>query len=565
MARLAFPSQDFFSRQYLCRLALVFAGYFLLGKLGLSVPFTDWNVSPVWPPAGIALAAVLIWGVRIWPGIALGAFCVNFFSPVPHTAALAMAAGNTLSALIAGSLLHRLPAFDRSLRRLPDVLALAMVGAGAGPAVAATVGTIALYLNGLRPWSASSSSWLMWWAGDGIGILLFAPLLLTLSSLRTMQWRLQRIAEAAILLLGTFAVAEVVFDERLLSKTAAHVLAFGLFPFVMWAAVRFGIFGASLLGSALALAAAWETAIGRGPFVQYGPLQNAALLQVFLALISITGVVLAAVVREREAAEIALAREQQLLRERDQAEAERKLAQDALLRSEKLAVAGRFAATIAHEINNPLAAITNVVHLLGTSPMPERARELVKTLEAQVNRVCYVARQALSFYREPSAPVRVRLADVLDDILNLYGPVLSQQGVSIEKRFSAAGEVEAYPVEMHQVFSNLLTNAVEAAGHGGHVAVEISDDMNGSVQVAIRDDGAGIADAIRDRIFEPFFSTKSGKGLGLGLWVTRGIVERHGGRIEVTSLAREDLHATQFTVVLPKRLARPAARAERAS
>ena len=123
-----FEVRDFFSREYLVKLAVVFVGYFVGGKLGLSVPFTDWNVSPVWPPAGIALAAVLGWGLRVWPGIVLGAFCVNFFSPVPHAAAFGIALGNTSSALIGGYLLKRVPGFDRSLLRLRDILALGCAG-----------------------------------------------------------------------------------------------------------------------------------------------------------------------------------------------------------------------------------------------------------------------------------------------------------------------------------------------------------------------------------------------------------------------------------------------------
>ena len=546
MPRLMSSVRDLLSREYLVKVVVVFGGYLVCGKLGLSVPFTDWNVSPVWPPAGIALAAVLIWGFRVWPGIALGAFCVNFFSPIPHGAAFGITIGNTSSALVAGYLLNLVPGFDRSLFRLRDVLALATLGAGVSTAVAATIGCITLYLSGLRPWSAFSSSWVVWWAGDGTGVLLFASLILSATAHWPKQASIKRVAEAALLLLSALGFAGIVFDERFVSKAAGHVLAFGLFAFVMWAAVRFGVFGTSLLGSALAIIAVWETARGGGPFVQYTPFQNAALLQVFVALISITGMVLAAVVREREAAEDALAREQQLLRER-------KMAEEALLRSEKLAVAGRFAATIAHEINNPLSAITNIVHLLRTSPMPEGTRQLVSTLETEVSRVCHVARQTLSFYRETTSPVQLRLADVIQEILNLYAPRFEQHGVAVEKRFSTAGEVEAYPVEMHQVFSNLLLNAVEAAGQGGQVEVEIADGLNGCAHVTIRDNGPGIPEAIRDKIFEPFFSTKSGKGLGLGLWVSRGIVERHSGRIEVTSTTGEDLHATQFTVVLPKR------------
>lgn len=176
---LTFSIRDLFSRQYAVKVAVVFGSYFICGKLGLAVPFTDWNVSPVWPPAGIALAAVLVWGFRVWPGIALGALCVNFFSPIPHAAAFGITVGNTSGALIGAHLLHQVPGFNRSLIRLRDVLALATLGAGASSAVAATAGTVTLYSSGLHAWSGFGSSWLMWWAGDCIGVLLFAPLLLT--------------------------------------------------------------------------------------------------------------------------------------------------------------------------------------------------------------------------------------------------------------------------------------------------------------------------------------------------------------------------------------------------
>lgn len=538
------------------QMLVVFAAYFVAGKLGLSVPFTNWNVSPVWPPAGVGLAALLICGLEIWPAVALAALCVNFFSPVPHLAAFGIAMGNTLGALMSAYLLQRIPGFTRSLLSLRDVLLFAVV-APLGPTVAASIGSASLYLNGIHAWNHFSASWLMWWAGDTVGVLVFAPLIMSAARVRAEHRMATRLAEALLLLAGVLAICRIAFDDRLVSKPAGYLLAFSLFPFVMWAAIRFSVFGTSLVSSALALVAVWRTSAGHGPFVQYTPLENAALLQTFLALISLTGMVLASVVYERERAKDALLLEQQLLREREQAEAERLLTQQALLRSEKLAVAGRFAATIAHEINNPLSAITNLVFLLGRESLPEATRKLVTVLASEVRRVSEIARQTISLYRETASPIRVKLADVIEEIVTLYSPRLNQQAMSIEKNFSAAAEIEAYPVEMHQVFANLLLNAMEAAGEGGHISIDVSETADDRSCVVIRDDGPGIPEGIRTKIFEPFFSTKTGRGLGLGLWVTRGIVERHGGEILVSSETGAN-HSTEFTVLLPKAFGAPA-------
>ena len=133
------------------RLTIVLAAYFLAGKIGLAIPFTSGNVSPVWPPAGIALAAILVWGYGMWPAVLAGAFLVNFFSPVPHPASLGIAVGNTGSALVAAWLVRKIPGFRAALSRLQDVLALVLLG-GLSTAIAATIGVTTLNLTGVKPW-----------------------------------------------------------------------------------------------------------------------------------------------------------------------------------------------------------------------------------------------------------------------------------------------------------------------------------------------------------------------------------------------------------------------------
>jgi PAS domain S-box-containing protein len=292
------PMQEFARARYFLRLAAVFLLYLAAGKLGLSVPFTSGNVSPVWPASGAALAAVLLWGYGIWPGIAAAAFLVNFWSPIPPLAALGLAVGNTSSALVGGYLLRRIARLEISLVKLRDVLALVTLGALASTPVAATGGTTTLFLTHVRPWSTFWTAWRVWWFGDAMGVLIVTPLFLTGWELRRYFSRTRGI-ELLSLLVSAIATSFVIFSRGLGVSVHDDVLAFAVFPFVIWAAIRFRVAGASLVSFLIATIAVWGTALGYGPFVEHSPVHNAVLLQLFLAVISITGLTLAAVISER--------------------------------------------------------------------------------------------------------------------------------------------------------------------------------------------------------------------------------------------------------------------------
>ena len=302
---------------FLIRLTIVLAAYFLAGRIGLAVPFTSANVSPVWPPAGIALAAMLVWGYPMWPAVLLGAFLVNFFSPIPPTASFGIALGNTSSAVVAAWLLRRIPGFRPALSRLQDVLALVLLGA-LSTTVAATVGVTTLNVAGVKPWSGFASAWLIWWLGDAMGVVVIAPLILSFSRLARLHG--ERRLEFAGLASAAFGVSFLVFDHRLGLGVADNVLAFVVFPFVIWAAIRFGIAGSAVVSALVAGVAIWATAAGLGPFVQPNPIRGATLLQVYLGVISVSGLALAAVSAEREAVAGALQTVQELARWREQAE-----------------------------------------------------------------------------------------------------------------------------------------------------------------------------------------------------------------------------------------------------
>lgn len=308
-------------RSYWVQVLVVFVAYYAAGRIGLSSPFTSNNISPVWPASGIALTAVLLFGYRVWPGIAAAAFLVNF-GTIPVVAAVGLGCGNTLAALTGAFLLTRLAHLDVSLSRLRDVLWLILYGSVCSTMVSASIGVTVLFAAHVHPWSGIASAWLIYWLGDAMGILLMTPLLLSLP--RLLRWRGgAQFTELAILLGLLSLVSILIFDDRILLPIKLHVLAFAVFPFVLWAAIRFGVSGCALSMLFIAVIATAETAQGSGPFAQDTPLTNALLLQAFFGVLSLSGLTLAAVITEREDLEIS---RQQLIREQVLGEARLQLA-----------------------------------------------------------------------------------------------------------------------------------------------------------------------------------------------------------------------------------------------
>ena len=234
--------------------------------------------------------------------------------------------------------------------------------------------------------------------------------------------------------------------------------------------------------------------------------------------------------------------------------------QDALIANEKLAVAGRLAATIAHEIHNPLDSVSNLLYLMRNGATPEESKQFMDMAEQELARVTQISRAMLGLYRESKAPVLVDLKEMLQEILLLMERRFGDMGVILSTDLPSNISVAAFPAELRQVFTNLITNAAEAAGHGGEVRVSVSPSSNGSgtagqkspegATVVIADNGPGISEDVQNHLFQPFFTTKGEQGTGLGLWVSRGIVNKHGGIIELTSDTSDSEHGTVVSVFL---------------
>ncbi len=243
---------------------------------------------------------------------------------------------------------------------------------------------------------------------------------------------------------------------------------------------------------------------------------------------------------------------------------ERKRTDEALRRAERLAAAGQLAAAIAHEINNPMQSLTNLLSLISyKTSLDENAHQLIAMADAELSRMSHITRQMLSFYRQSSVPVAVNVGEVMEEVLELFVMRMRSNRIRLKRKYDFSGEIQGFAPEIRQVFVNLLNNAVEAVGQGGQIQVHIAHSKDWrteaqGVRVMVADNGPGISRELRCRIFEPFFTTKAEKGTGLGLWVVRGIVDKHGGSIRMRSSTRPRRTGTLFSVFLPSLGAIPA-------
>jgi PAS domain S-box-containing protein len=233
-----------------------------------------------------------------------------------------------------------------------------------------------------------------------------------------------------------------------------------------------------------------------------------------------------------------------------------KRAERTLRTTEKLAATGRLAASIAHEINNPMASVTNLLYLLQHSPLDQSAAEYVRLAQEELQRVTHIVRQMLGFYRESEVPIIVNLKDVLENVLLLYARRLQTTHIRVERDLADVS-IRGFPGEIRQVFSNLVVNSIEALGDNGRIRIDVRRSRDWSnlsvegVRAVIGDDGPGIPETARRHIFEPFFTTKGERGTGLGLWVSEGIIRKHGGTLRVRSSVSPRRHGTCFSIFFP--------------
>ena len=515
--------------------------YTAAGLLGLQLDAVSGFATLVWAPTGIALAALTRFGIRIWPGVAAGAFIVNILAGAPILAVAGITVGNTLEAVSAAYLLQRVVGFEPSFKRLRDVLGLIVIGAVGSPLIAATIGTTSLFAANVVTLQRYAVTWSAWWIGDAVGALIVAPLLLSwLSSEPARLNRSQRV-EAFILAACTVGVSLLVFATAASTTPFTSLRPYFLSPLLIWAALRFKVRGAATAIFAVSSIAVWGTVAGLGPFTGNALYYRLWALQAFMAILALTFLVLGAVSEERAMANQDL--------------------QAAIVKAEAANQAKtRFLAVISHELRTPLGGIIGYSHLLLDSiggELSSMHRNYVARIRAVSQHLASVIEEILTFSRGEIARNTLQLETVdagllLSETAAFLAPQAAAKGLELRVTTpSSAPGIHTDPGKVRQVLVNLIGNAIKFTD-SGLIEVELQSEP-AHVRFLVRDCGPGIPRAELDRVFEPFTQLPSSKtklieGTGLGLAISRMLASALGGTLEVTS--QEGVGST-FTLRLP--------------
>ena len=524
--------------------------YFAGAELGLSLATLHQSVTPVWPPTGIAIAAMLIFGGRAWPGVFIGALAANLTTGVPIGSAAGIAAGNTLEAVVAWFLLQR---WGRSFDSVGDVMIFIVYAAVLAPLVSATIGSLSVCFGDPGQWTRFLWIWLTWWMGDGFGALIVSPFLLSWSSSRKIDRR--DIPELASLFVLLLIVVLIVFGGWFPGPVKTYPLAYLCLPCLLWAAVKFDqriVTTGIVLMAALAV---WGAKHGYGPFVQPSANVTLLLLISFVGTTSLMTLLVAAVTTERRKAKAAAVKAEMeradLLQRESQA---RRQAEDASRLKEE------FLATVSHELRTPLNAVVGWSRLLRSGKLDaDGTAHAIEVIERNAAAQRQIIEDLLDVSRIVAGKLRlstqpVDLLLVIHAAIDAVRPAAEAREIKISTHVQTPDAIVKADVErLQQVFWNLLANAVKFTPHGGVIDVylERSDSL---AEVRIEDSGPGVPEAFLPHIFERFSqadgsSTRKHGGLGLGLAIVRHLVELHGGTVSAAN--GKDGSGAILTVRLP--------------
>jgi signal transduction histidine kinase len=517
------------SPSYIGQVAAIALVYVVAARAGLRLDAVSGFASLVWPPTGIALAAILLGGRRLWPGIFIGALVANVLTGAPTLAAAGIATGNTLEAVVGAFALKRVTRFRPALDGLRAVIALIVMAAMLSTMISATIGVTSLHLSGLVPTQKLGDTWLTWWVGDAIGALLVAPVILVWASGRRSPLSPSRLVEAAVLALGVIVASFVVFIAPITPDGGPLGKAYVFFPLLMWAAIRFGQRGAvtaTLVVSALAVAG---TVLWQDPSTRPTLHESLLAVQTFMGITAATFLVLGASVSERERYEEELRSARDIATAANSAKAE-------------------FLAVMSHELRTPLNAIAGYADILSLGlpgPLTQKQDDAVARIRSNQQHLLSLIDDVLSFATIEAgstaiAPRPVRICEALDSLEPLLRPDLVRHELTfIWNGCDPALSVLADPVKLRQILLNVLGNAIKFTPPHGRV--ELSALRNADrVSIRISDTGIGIPPDKIGRVFEPFFQVQAGTtreypGVGLGLAISRDFARAMGGDVWVES------------------------------
>jgi signal transduction histidine kinase len=502
--------------------------YFAAGKLALKLAFVNASASPVWPPAGIALAALLILGYRAWPAIFIGAFFVNVTTAGNILTSFGIAGGNTLEALFGAWLVNRFAGGTQAFDRPQNVFKFALAAAFSA-ALSPSLGVTSLALGKFASWSNYGQVWTTWWLGDATGVLLVAPLLLLWSVPSTQRkWDRAEVVEVSVLLLLLFVLAEIVFGGWSGVSARNYPISFICGPIVIWTAFRFtpretatGVF----ILSAIAL---WGTLHGFGPFVMQTENRSLLMLQWWTAALTITAMAIAAAIAERNRAQAAI--EQQ----KDAVEAANRTKDN-------------FLAMLSHELRTPLTPVIAAIDALETEMTPsELAKCSLSMIRRNVELESQLIDDLLDLTRIAKDKLQLRFGsldahEIIGNVVEICRGEAQDRRLNLRVNLRAgAHHVLADAAKFQQIIWNLVKNAIKFTGETGEILIFTTNPEPQTLVITVQDTGIGIEPEIMNRIFDPFeqgeqaFQRRYG-GLGLGLAISKSLAQAHGGTLVAQS------------------------------
>jgi signal transduction histidine kinase len=528
--------------------------YFGAAKLGLSMAFFHASASPVWPPTGIALAAVIIFGYRVWPGILIGAFVANATTDIAIATAGAIALGNTLEALVGGWLVNRFAGGSTTFVRPATVLAFVGLAAVLATAISATIGVMSLAVAGSAAWGHVASIWLTWWLGDMAGALIVAPLIVVWSRRPRSPFAAARFAEAAGLVAVVVIVATTVFSDW---PFAGYPLGFLCIPPLVWAAYRFGLHGAVVAAVIMDALSIWGTMRGQGPFAVEDRNQSLLLLQAFMATVAMTSLLLAAAVSDQARVQAELAHHRDHLQDLvHQRTAELKSSHEQLRLAERMSALGTLAAGLGHDMANLLLPLRVRFEALQRNAIGEAGNADIGVIATALDYLQKLAGGLRLLAVNPERPhhgVPTELGDWWSEVEPVFRAVLPR-GIALRSQLpdQETWVAMSRPALTQMVF-NLVQNAGDAMRSRGAGTVTVSAECcrnDALVRLGVSDNGPGMAPEVKKSCMEPFFTTKPrGLSTGLGLSFVYGLVREAGGSIEVES---EPGAGTTFRINIPR-------------
>ena len=522
-----------FSRRDAWTIPLVGLLYVVCGKLGLEMAFLNASASPVWPPTGIALAAFLLLGNRVWPAILVGAFVVNSTTQGTLATSFGIAVGNTLEGLVGAHLVRRYVADGGAFSTPKNVVLFALLAGLASTVVSATLGVATLTLAGFVSLESAAAVWMTWWLGDVGGALIVAPFLLSWAHhLRARNNRLLgRGPEAAGLLAATVTLSYVVFLGALPASWGPAPFLILILPVIVWASFRFEQVGATTLTLGFSGVAIVATLAGRGPFMAGSANESLLLLQTFMATIATTSLVLAAVVRQRRASH----EELRLAHDTLDASVKERTRQLQTAVDEMQA----FSYAVSHDLRGPLAVIQSYADLIAARPaaeLPAEVRTDLEQIRQETKRLSNLLDALMRLSKLSQSPMKDEAVDLSAEAASIATNLQSSEPKRrvrfiVEPDLVARGD----PTMLRLLLNNLLSNAWKFTSRSPDAVIVVRKERVADRQAfVVEDNGVGFPPEQASRLFRIFsrlHPESEYPGTGIGLVTCRRIVERHGGRL----------------------------------